>query len=56
MENKGKENPCMYTLLYFIFYFYIYNYTMWYRPENTNIDRGEAEVNMGILLSISHHI
>ena len=22
---------------------------MWYRPENTNIDRGEAEVNIGIL-------
>ena len=29
---------------------------MWYRPENTNIDRGEAEVNIGILWSISHHI
>ena len=29
---------------------------MWYRPDNTNIDRGEAEVNIGILWSISHHI
>ena len=29
---------------------------MWYRPENTNIDLGEAEVNIGILWSISHHI
>ena len=44
---------------------------MWYWPENTNIDRGEwcdidqripiltearAEVNIGILWSISHHI
>ena len=29
---------------------------MWYRPENINIDRGEAEVNIGILWSISHHI
>ena len=29
---------------------------MYYRPENTNIDRGEAEVNIGILWSISHHI
>ena len=29
---------------------------MGYRPENTNIDRGEAEVNIGILWSISHHI
>ena len=29
---------------------------MWYRPENTNIDQGEAEVNIGILWSISHHI
>ena len=29
---------------------------MWYRPENTNIDRGEAEVNIRILWSISHHI
>ena len=27
-----------------------------YRPENTNIDRGEAKVNIGILWSISHHI
>ena len=29
---------------------------MWYRPDNTNIGRGEAEVNIGILWSISHHI
>ena len=29
---------------------------MWYRPDNTNIDRGEAEVNIGILWSISHNI
>ena len=29
---------------------------MWYRPENTNIGRGEAEVNICILWSISHHI
>ena len=29
---------------------------MWYRPENTNIDLGEAEVNIGILRSISHHV
>ena len=29
---------------------------MWYRPDNTNIDRGVAEVNIGILWSISHHI
>ena len=29
---------------------------MWYRPENTDIDRGEAEVNIGILRSISHHV
>ena len=29
---------------------------MCYRPENTNIDRGKAEVNIGILGSISHHI
>ena len=29
---------------------------MWYRPENTNIDLGFAEVNIGILWSISHHI
>ena len=29
---------------------------MWYRPENTHIDRGKAEVNMEILWSISHHI
>ena len=29
---------------------------MWYRPDNTNIDRGEAKVNIGILWSISHHI
>ena len=29
---------------------------MRYRPENTNIDRDEAEVNIGILWSISHHI
>ena len=29
---------------------------MWYRPDNTNIDRGEAEVNIGILWSISHLI
>ena len=29
---------------------------MWYRPDNANIDRGEAEVNIGILWSISHHI
>ena len=29
---------------------------MWYRPENNNIDWGEAEVNIGILWSISHHI
>ena len=27
-----------------------------YRPENTNIDLGEAEVNIGFLWSISHHI
>ena len=26
-----------------------------YRPESTNIDRGEAEVNICILWSISHH-
>ena len=29
---------------------------MWYRPDTTNIDRGKAEVNIGILWSISHHI
>ena len=29
---------------------------MWYQPDNTNIDRGEAEVNIGFLWSISHHI
>ena len=29
---------------------------MWYRPDNINIDRGGAEVNIGILWSISHHI
>ena len=29
---------------------------MWYRPENTNIDWGGAEVNIGILRSISHHV
>ena len=39
---------------------------MWYRPENTNIDlggsestnidRGSASVNIGILRSISHHV
>ena len=29
---------------------------MWYRPDNINIDRGDAEVNIGILWSISHHI
>ena len=29
---------------------------MYYRPENTNIDRGEAEVNICVLWSISHHI
>ena len=29
---------------------------MCYRPDNTNIDRGKAEVNIGILWSISHHI
>ena len=29
---------------------------MLYRPENINIDRGKAEVNIGILRSISHHV
>ena len=29
---------------------------MRYRPESTNIDRGGAEVNIGILRSISHHV
>ena len=29
---------------------------MWYRPESTNIDRGGAEVNIGILRLISHHV
>ena len=29
---------------------------MWYRPESTNIDQGGAEVNIGILRSISHHV
>ena len=29
---------------------------MWYRPESTNIDRGGAEVNIGILRWISHHV
>ena len=29
---------------------------MWYRPESTSIDRGGAEVNIGILRSISHHV
>ena len=28
---------------------------MWYRPESTNIDRGGGKVNIGILMSISHH-
>ena len=28
---------------------------LWYRPENTNIDRGKASVNIGILWSISQH-
>ena len=28
---------------------------MWCRLENTNIDRGEAEVNIGILWSTSHY-
>ena len=29
---------------------------MWYRPEYTDIDRGTAEVNIGMLRSISHHV
>ena len=29
---------------------------MWYRPESTNIDRGGAEVNIGILRWTSHHV
>ena len=29
---------------------------MCYRQEDTNIARGQAEVNIGILWSISHHI
>ena len=29
---------------------------MWYRPESANIDRGGAEVNLGIFRSISHHV
>ena len=29
---------------------------MWCWPENTNIDRGEAEVNIGILWLTSHHV
>ena len=29
---------------------------MWYRPESTNIDHGGAEVNIGILRSISYHV
>ena len=29
---------------------------MRYRPKSTNIDRGGAEVNIGILRSISHHV
>ena len=29
---------------------------IWYRPESTNIDRGGAEVNIGILRSISYHV
>ena len=29
---------------------------MWYRPEKTSTNRGEAEVNIGVLRSISHHI
>ena len=29
---------------------------MLYRPESTNIDRGGAEVNIGILRLISHHV
>ena len=26
------------------------------RPDNTDIDRGEASVNIGIIRSISHHV
>ena len=29
---------------------------MWYRPKSTNIDQGGAEVNIGILRSISHYV
>ena len=29
---------------------------MWYRPESTNIDRGGAKVNIGILRSMSYHV
>ena len=29
---------------------------MWYRPESTNIGRGGAEVNIGILRSLSYHV
>ena len=29
---------------------------MWYRPESTNIGRGGAEVNIGILRLISYHV
>ena len=29
---------------------------MCYRPESTNIDRGGAEVNIGILRSKSYHV
>ena len=29
---------------------------MWYRPESTNIYRGRADVNIGILRSISYHV
>ena len=29
---------------------------MRYRPENADIDRGVAKVNIGMLRSISHHV
>ena len=29
---------------------------MCYRPESTNIDRGGAEVNIGIIRLISYHV
>ena len=57
-----KQNIILYENIYLklIQYYIIIDYwaldMMWCQPENNNIDRGWAKINIGFLRSTSRHV